>query len=97
MSSSFSAVPRPAPPSYAYIFLYAELTQANLVRHYYLRSDGKIQVSMLTRTEEKAMLEQTFDPLKLVRDATSEELNLFHYKVVSDATKVQSIARIIYG
>lgn len=95
-------MPRPSLPlpPHAYIFICAEVTPANMIRQYYLRSDAKIQVCLLTRTEEKAMLEQQFDPLKLVRDPTAEELNLFHYRLVtalSDSTKFQSVLRIIYG
>lgn len=97
---SSSTVPRPSPPSYGYIFVCAEVTPTNLIRQYYLRSDAKVQVCLLTRTEEKAMMEQQFDPLKLVRDPTVEELNLFHYRLVTaftDSTKFQSVLRIIYG
>ncbi len=90
----------PLVPRYAYLFLCAEVTPTNLVRQYYLRNDGKLQTVVLTRTEEKAALEQTFDPLALVRDPTAEELNLFHYKIVAavnDSNKLSGIMRIIYG
>lgn len=101
MSSKPSLPPPSATvPRYVYIFVCAEVTTTNLVRQYYLRNDGKLQVVLLTRTEEKAAFEQTFDPLTLVRDATVDELNLFHFKVVAalnDSTKFQSILRIIYG
>lgn len=94
-SSSSSAVPR-----YAYILVCAEVTTTNLVRQYYLRNDGKLQTVLLTRTEEKAAYEQTFDPLSLVRDPTPDEINMFHFKVVAalnDSLKFQSILRIVCG
>ena len=102
MTSSHPTVPRsslPLPP-HAYIFVCAEVTPANMIRQYYLRSDAKIQVCLLTRTEEKAMIEQQFDPLKLVRDPTAEELNLYHRKVVAaliDSAKLHNIMCVIYG